>query len=113
MKKLLILFIGLIMTFAITACSGGKYVDGSYTSEAKGNGGDIKLEVKVSSGKISEIKILENSESPEMISAVEGTLIPQIIKKQSTEGIDAVSGASNTSKAVLEAVGKVLKEHVK
>jgi uncharacterized protein with FMN-binding domain len=114
MKKILVTLIAISLTFITVACSGGgKYADGAYTSEAKGNGGNIKLEVKIASGKISTVNILDNHETPEMISSVKDGLIPQIIKKQGTEGIDAVSGATNSSKAVLKAVAQVLEEHKK
>jgi uncharacterized protein with FMN-binding domain len=114
MKKMLVSLIAISLTFSTVACSGGgKYVDGAYTSEAKGNGGNIKLEVKIASGKVSTVNILDNHETPEMISSVKDGLIPQIIKKQGTEGIDAVSGATNSSKAVLKAVAQVLEEHKK
>ena len=40
--------------------------------------------------------------------SIQNDLIPDIIYNQSTEGIDAVTGASNSSTAVFEAVNSAL-----
>lgn len=90
--------------------SDGMYTDGTYTAKAVGNGGDVKVEVVIDGGKINEVNILESSETPDMITSVEDTLIPSIIEAQGTEGVDAVSGASNTSKAVLDAVNQAIEQ---
>ena len=98
MKKRLV---SLIATAILTAgvlvgCGGGKYTDGTYTGEAQGTSGTIKVEVNVEKGKISTVD------------GVKDNMIPEIIEKQGTEGVEAVSGATNSSKGVLEAVNKAL-----
>ena len=111
MKTVVSFFILLSFAF-LGSCSGsGNYADGVYTGKAVGNGGKMTVEVTIASGKIDKISVLESSESPEMVAAVEGTLIPQIIDNQGTENVDTVSGASNTSKAVLSAVSEILEKH--
>lgn len=114
MKKVLILFTAVVLIFTVVGCSSGaKYKDGTYSAVGKGKAGDVKVEVKVANGKLSEINVLDNKETPAMIDSVKDGLIPEIIKKQTTEGVDTVSGATLSSKAVLEAVGKVLKDAAK
>ncbi|MBF7096451.1 FMN-binding protein [Alkalibacter mobilis] len=108
MKKLMLIMLILISTLSFGACSGSKYDDGKYTAESFGNGGDILIEANIENGKITDIKVLENDETPAMLKAVEETLIPQIISKQGVEEVDTVSGATKTSEAVIEAVGEIL-----
>lgn len=123
MKKGLILIISVVLTFAVAGCSSGantsskknnlngiEYKDGTYTAVGQGKSGNVKVKVKVAQGKLTEINVLDNKETPAMMDSVKENLIPEIIKKQATEGVDTVSGATLASKAVLEAVGKVEKE---
>ena len=110
MKKRLV---SLIATAILTAgvlvgCGGGKYTDGTYTGEAQGTSGTIKVEVNVEKGKISTVKVVEHKETKTLIDGVKDNMIPEIIEKQGTEGVEAVSGATNSSKGVLEAVNKAL-----
>ena len=112
MKKVLPLST-LVLVFLLGACSSGNYLDGVYTEKASGNGGKMTVQVTIQKGKIKEIAVLENNETPGMLASVEGTLLPRIIDKQGTQDVDTVSGASNTSKAVLKAVSSILEEHSK
>ncbi|MPW26802.1 FMN-binding protein [Alkalibaculum sp. M08DMB] len=73
----------------------------------------MTVEVKIIGEKINEINVLDNQETPTMITTVEETLIPQIIKGQTIEAVDTVSGATNSSNAVLDAVGQSLAEATK
>ena len=105
MKKRLV---SLIATAILTAgvlvgCGGGKYTDGTYTGEAQGTSGTIKVEVNVEKGKISTVEVVEHKETKTLIDGVKDNMIPEII-----EGVEAVSGATNSSKGVLEAVNKAL-----
>lgn len=110
MKKRLV---SLIATAVLTAsvlvgCGGGKYKDGTYTGEAQGTSGIIKVQVNVEKGKISTVDVVEHNETKTLIDGVKDNMIPEIIEKQGTEGVEAVSGATNSSKGVLEAVNKAL-----
>ena len=109
MKKILVSFLSSILIMVTLAgCSTGKYKDGSYPAMARGNLGDIKLSIEVKSGKIEDIKILEQKETPEIMEGAKNVLIPSIIKKQGTEGVDAVTGATKSSDAILKAVNEAL-----
>lgn len=87
----------------------GKLKEGVYSAVKKGNNGDVKIEVTVKEGLIQEIKSIENSETGPIFKSVEEKLIPQIIYNQSVE-LDVVSGASYSSKAVLEAVKEIIEK---
>ena len=90
----------------LVGCGGGKYTDGTYTGEGQGASGAIKVEVKVEKGKISEVNLVEHNETKTLVDGVKDNLVPEIIEKQSTEGVEAISG-------VIEAVNKALESAVK
>jgi uncharacterized protein with FMN-binding domain len=103
----------ILSTIVITAtllvgCGSGKYTDGTYTGEGQGASGAIKVEVKVEKGKILEVNLVEHNETKTLVDGVKENLVPEIIDKQSTEGVEAISGATNSSKGVIEAVNKAL-----
>ena len=84
-----------------------KLKDGVYYGSAKGYGGEIKVKVTVSNGKISDIKVENHSETPEYYDRCSG-IIPNIISSQSTD-VDGVSGATFTSNGIKSAVANALK----
>lgn len=86
--------------------SAKQYKDGIYHGKGKGYKGPIKVKVTVSEGIIKDIKITKHKEDNPK-SAIK-KIPAEIIKKQSVAEIDAVSGATYTSKAILRAVTKAL-----
>lgn len=78
----------------------------SYDGIAKGYKGDIKVRVKVDSGKISDIEILETSDDEEYFSKAKN-LINDIINNQSTD-VEVVSGATFSSNGIIGAVKDAL-----
>ena len=80
--------------------------DGTYRGSAQGFGGELVVEVTVSGGKITEIEVVENQETPFIASAAFKTLPQAIIEAQGP--VDAVSGATVTSGAVQAAVRDAL-----
>lgn len=112
MKKLSIIILSISMLVLIlSGCSkSGLYKDGSYTGTGRGASSDIKTAVEVKNGKIASIKILEHHETQGLIDPVEQNILPEIIKKQTTEGIDAIAGATNSSKGVITAVNDALSQ---
>lgn len=114
MKKITAILgtIALIATILV-GCGGGKYTDGTYTGEGQGASGVIKVEVKVEKGKISEVNLVEHNETKTLVDGVKDNIVPEIIKNQSTEGVEAVSGATNSSNGVIEAVNKALESATK
>lgn len=77
--------------------------------EVKGKMGKIKILVAVENNKILDVRILENRETPSRASkALEQ--IPKEIVKRASLNIDAVSGATVTSDAILKGVDEALKK---
>ena len=84
--------------------------DGEYTAEGKGIGGKVPVTVTVKDGKIAEVTVGENSETQGIGSKAIEQLPAKIVEAGGTEGVDAVSGASVTSKAIFTAVEDCLKQ---
>ena len=78
--------------------------DGEYKASAKGMGGDVPVTVTIKDGKIAKVEVGENSETDGIGSKAIEQLPDAIVKASGTEGVDAVSGASVTSKAIFDAV---------
>ena len=64
----------------------------------------MPVTVTVKDGKIAKVEVGENSETDGIGSKAIEQLPDAIVKANGTEGVDAVSGASVTSKAIFDAV---------
>ena len=84
--------------------------DGTYTSSAKGCLSNVEVTVTVSGGKVSEVAIDASGETPELGGAAAETLADALTKAGSTNGVDAVSGATLTSEAVFTAMNDCLSQ---
>ena len=85
------------------------YKDGVYTAEAKGMNGPVKDEVSVEGKKITAVKVVSHSETPG-ISDPAFDVIPAAMVKANSFEVDGVSGATMTSKALIESVKLALKD---
>lgn len=115
-KLLLVTFILLGSIFMLVACgkseSESKWNNGEYEGTAEGMHGEMEVKVTIDEGKISKIDIVSQSET-EGVSDVAVERVPEdIVKKQSTD-VDTVSGATESSKAIIAAVDNALDKAVK
>ena len=94
---------------ALAAAATG-YADGTYTAEGKGIGGKVPVTVTVSGGVIIDVTVGDNSETQGIGSKAIEQLPALIVEANGTEGVDAVSGASVTSKAIFTAVEDCLEQ---
>lgn len=76
--------------------------DGVYEATAKGFGGDIVVTMKVADGVIEDVQIVGDKETPGLGEVAVQNLGPDILAKQ-TAHVDAVSGATVSSKAIISA----------
>ena len=83
------------------------FSDGSYSAAEQGFGGDVTVSLTVSKGKISNVDITGDKETPNVGQAAFSKLAESIVDSQSAD-IEAVSGASFTSKAVIAAAEKAV-----
>ncbi len=77
--------------------------DGKYEGVAQGYGGPMRLEIKIKDGKITDIKILKHNETDSYLRATE-RMLKKIVEQGDINKVDAVSGATISSKAILNAV---------
>lgn len=86
-----------------------KYTPGTYESEAEGYKGIIKVKVDFDEDEITNIEVVENSESSG-IGTVPIEYMPEKIVENQSLGVDKVSGATVTSNALLMAVKDAVKQ---
>lgn len=86
--------------------------DGAYPGTGKGLFGDISVSVEMKDGKIDSVKITAESETPDIAKpAFKG--IPNAMVEQQKLDVDTISGATFTSKGIIEAVKNALAGAVK
>jgi len=83
-----------------------RVADGTYTATTTGYAGPLEVKVTVAGGRIDSVQVTRHREK-QFFTAL--TSIPQqIVSEQSVEGIDAVSGATVTSQAIVNGTAKAL-----
>lgn len=123
-KRLFVLLMVVAVIFTIVGCSNstkdqevitesevqtGKAIfkPGTYTGTGIGNGGKFTVDVTFSETAITEIVIGENKETEGIANNAFERLPRAIIENQSI-GVDTISGATITSKAILQAVSDAI-----
>ena len=92
---------------SLTAASQGKYIDGTYEGSAQGYRGEVKVKVKVSGGNITSIDVESYSDDEQFFSRARNTVINEIISGQTTD-VQVVSGATFSSRGIIQAVANAL-----
>lgn len=82
---------------------------GEYIGEARGIGGPLQVKVTIDKKTISSIDVIFHNETRGVSTDAINTIINSILKKQSTD-VDAISGVTVTSKAVIHAVKDALEK---
>ena len=102
----------IVAASAALLCTGvsAAYKDGTYTGEGKGNASQIQVEVTVASGKSTGVKVVKHGETEMLLKAAEKNVSKAIVEKNGTEGVQGVTGATNSSKGIIEAVNNALKK---
>lgn len=80
--------------------------DGTYRGSSPGYAGDVHVEVAVKGGRIESVQVTSYKEK-QFYSALTDTP-RQIVQKQGLKGVDAVTGATVTSEAIINAVAGAL-----
>ena len=89
------------------AAEDAAYLDGVYLAEGSGFGGPLQVEVEITDGKIADVAILEHKETPG-ISDEALKLVPLRIVEANSPDVEAVTGATVSSEAVMAAVKQAL-----
>jgi len=92
---------------AVTAKEPISYTEGTYYAVAKGNADGLYVKVEVNSNTILSVEVIEHHETPGICEpALEQ--IPKNMVESQTYAVSAVSGATNTSNGIKEAVANAL-----
>lgn len=87
-----------------------QYKDGTYTGTGAGfRNGTTKIKVTIKSGKISSIQTVSSQDTPQFYQGAIGTISNEIISAQSTS-VDTVSGATFSSRGIINAVKNALSQ---
>lgn len=93
-----------------TVADADGYKDGTYYGTGKGFAGDVKVKVDISGGKIAAISIVSTKDGDSYIKSA-SSILNTIVEKQSTN-VDTVSGATFSSRGIIEAVRSALSQAV-
>jgi uncharacterized protein with FMN-binding domain len=85
----------------------GNYTDGTYKGSAPGYRGITNVQVTVNKGYITDIEVLSTGDDIEFFSLAKNSVINSIISSQSAS-VDAVTGATYSSNAIMEAAADAL-----
>lgn len=114
-NKLIIILLLSALIAMLTGCKedtgdkdGLNPTPGTYEGTGKGNNGDIKVKITLTKDRIDQVEILEEEET-EGIKETAIEEIPQKIVENQSITVDTVSGATWTSKGIMEAVENALK----
>lgn len=77
--------------------------DGEYQSVVDGQYGEMKVQVTITDGKISDVKIVSNNETEEIASGALKMIPEKIVESNSVE-VDVISGATLTTNRIRTAV---------
>lgn len=94
-----------------TTESDGAYKDGTYSGEADGFGGTIQVEVKIASGKISEVNVVSAEKEDGAYLEMAKDIIPKIVEAQNWD-VDTISGATFSSTGIKNATQNALEKAV-
>ena len=104
MKKILSLMLMLAML-----CMATSAMADTFTAEAQGNNGPVKVEVDVQDGTVTAVRVTEHKETAGIADAPIEKIPAAIVETQSLN-IDVIGSATNTSNAILNAAAAALTE---
>ncbi len=110
LKKWIIVFLVLCLAVPAGICLAEQnYTPGTYTKEGNGMHGPLTLEITVDEHKILDAKLTAHMETPGMGDEAAKSVLGQLVEYQSLD-VDTLTGATVTSRLVLNAATELLKE---
>ena len=109
MKKVISMLVALSMLLCMSAAATAEaaYTPGTYTATAAGFGGDVTVTVTVDESAITDVKVEGEDETP-AIGGVAVANMPAAILAAGGSDVDATTGATVTSTAILTALDAAL-----
>ncbi|NLM39100.1 MAG: RnfABCDGE type electron transport complex subunit D, partial [Firmicutes bacterium] len=100
---------GFMDAFFPTTEAAAGWSDGVYTGVADSFGGPLTVEVVVTNGQIADVRVLSSSDTPGISDGAIANVPGRIVAANSPK-VDAYSGATVTSEAIMSAVEKALSQ---
>lgn len=97
------------VTEAVKPSEGVSYKAGTYTGKAEGKDGQIEVEVTFNDTEITDIKVINQTETEGLGDEAINSIKDKVLKGQSLD-VDAVSGATESSNGVLAAIEDAVKQ---
>ncbi|SKA79135.1 fumarate reductase flavoprotein subunit/urocanate reductase [Caloramator quimbayensis] len=109
MRRLFIIFLIILLVLQLSSCLSKKviYKEGTYEGVGEGHVGKIKIRLVTDKYSIKEIKIIEDEEIPIIAEKVYNKIPQQVIKSNSGD-VEVVTGATYTSRGLIEAINDAL-----
>ena len=105
MRRILLCFVALLTAASMTACATASSEE--RTGQAQGYGGPLTVRVTTDGGAITNVEVIEHSETEGVgTRAIEA--LPQAIVTANSWQVDTVSGATVTSNAIMAAVADAM-----
>lgn len=104
MKKIM----SVLLVLAMLCMATGAMAE-TYTAQGQGNNGAVTVEVDVQDGVVTDVRVTEHGETAGICDTPIEKIPAEIVAGQ-TLNVDTVSGATNTSNAILNAVAAALTE---
>lgn len=109
MKKWVSCLLSLVLVLGGAVALAEGFTAGTYTGTAQGFGGDVTATVTLSATEITDIQVVGDQETDGLGSVAIEQLPPKMLEAQSPN-VDAMSGATVTSNAIIEAVTAALSQ---
>lgn len=90
--------------------SGTTAKNGTYKASSHGFLGDVSVEIKVENGAVASVAIADRGETPSKGGVASRTLEETILAAGGLDGVDAVTGATTTSRAIFRATEDCLQQ---
>lgn len=116
MKKSLTILAALVLSACV--CGNAKVIyTGAIASNVHGYNGTTPLNITVNNGRITAIEAAKNNETPQYFERAKSKIFPKFIGKTVSEAlnmkVDAVSGATYSSEAIIKNIQLGLQQEVK
>lgn len=110
MKRIYIVIL-ILVSIQFVSCGSKKviYKEGTYYGVGEGHVGKIKIQLVTDKYNIKEIRVIEDEEIPIIAKKVYEIIPKKVIKANST-AVDVVTGATYTSKGLIDAIDDALKK---
>lgn len=95
------------VTSGIQTLSQGQFTDGTYIGSAQGYRGPVNVQVRVSGGKIVSITVESYQDDSQFFERAKESVISAILAGQTTD-VSVVSGATYSSRGIMQAVANAL-----